>query len=994
MAFRSLRTVAALITAATLVVASLGSHSERLPAQEQIDQLDRAKRAAAAIAELTLRVRVTRLEPAASSLLIDWRRGGEGLGGTVTRGSFTPASDAPAEPNIDAKLAPPPARTFQVGQWSAWVPVEQVCGRAKGFEFPSVTVAYPPQGRKTLDPPQSLAVEFEFAQRGAPFRKFVETAPRGATVGFAFPAGLLDHRGAQSPGFSDALQGLSGHARARRERLERRFAAPPPPLEYFRLIGHLGGYGQGPGGGLGKAVGFGVRHNNPAIVADECRVLALLGVNGLVDEKSIRMAELAGVAAGFRKIYWGGPGSGSPMAAVSTANGGEPDGCPFDPRLKQTMGEAIERAIAQHEASQAGERWALWWDEIGVAAKSHLHGCPRCAEQFRDYLQRHGVTPADVGATSAAAIEVYRLWKTEPAGAGKAPKQSLATPPAAATDRLRYYYSYRFMTHVTGQLFTDAARRFDQANIRLYAMQGPTPSWNGSSLDWHEFYDTHANTALVFETSNRDPRSWQWESYLGDIMRGIGQRHGDLPIGCLVKPHRGAPSQRLLSVVTRGTRAIEWYTYGPDYSKGDSFSQSPELIEEVAEAGRFLATAEPFLARARWLAEPEVAFVFPRSSEIWGRVGPLGATALENAKWVYLALRHAHIPVQILSEQQLAEGLPDRIKALYIVGPNLRRDATTKVAAWVRAGGTLWTDAEGLARDEADQPNIAAQELLGDRRLPLATWGSCPDYRATRLEPFAEPSPPDFAPLSITLPQIATMPDHAAEKPTADKPAANKPAAEKPTADKPAANKPAAEKPAADAPAAKNPTPDKPASPLPRARLAREPLIDGGALRLAMFADGQLAAVERAVGRGRVVHLGWWAGLSYSAQVRRADFDMRADLAPALRDPIAHAALRAGSTRPAVPAEALVEAVALENTRGPSVSLINWAYAADRGGPRGERLQTVTDLRVRLPAAMSGDKVRSLQLGVDLPVIDGVVVVPRLDKVDVLVPPSVSGDAR
>jgi hypothetical protein len=480
------------------------------------------------------------------------------------------------------------------------------------------------------------------------------------------------------------------------------------------------------------------------------------------------------------------------------------------------------------------------------------------------------------------------------------------------------------MTHVTGQLFPAAARRLAQADIKLYAMQGPTPSWNGSSLDWHEFYDTGANTALVFETSNRDPRSWQWESYLGDIMRGIAQRHGDLPIGCLVKPHRGAPSQRLFSVVTRGARAIEWYTYGPDYSKGDSFSQSPELIEEVAEAGRFLATAEPFLARARWLVEPQVAFVFPRSSEIWGRVGPQGATPLENAKWVYLALRHAHIPVAVLSEQQLAEGLPDRIQALYVVGPNLRRDATEKVAAWVRAGGTLWTDAEGLARDEANEPNAAAYELLGPRRNQLETWGACPEYRATRLEPLREPAPPEFAQLSL-------------------------------------ANR-------------------------PRIHLARESLVDDGqSKRLAAFADGQTAAVERAVGRGRVMHLGWWAGVSYSAQVRRGDFDMRADFSPELRELIASAALRAAVERPAIPADPLVEAIVMTNDRGLSVSLINWAYASDRSGPRGERLQKLTDLRVRLPASMSTGKVRSLRLGVDLPVVDGVAILPSLDKVDVLV---------
>ncbi len=130
-------------------------------------------------------------------------------------------------------------------------------------------------------------------------------------------------------------------------------------------------------------------------------------------------------------------------------------------------------------------------------------------------------------------------------------------------------------------------------------MQGPTPSWSGHSLDWHEFYDLGANTAVVFETSNRDPRAWQWESYLGDIVRGIAGRHR-LPIGCLIKPHRGAASQRMLSLVLRGAEAIEWYTYGPDYAKGDSFSQSPELLEGVGRAGRFLAKAEDYLYAARW----------------------------------------------------------------------------------------------------------------------------------------------------------------------------------------------------------------------------------------------------------------------------------------------------------------------------------------------------------------------------------------------------------
>ena len=60
----------------------------------------------------------------------------------------------------------------------------------------------------------------------------------------------------------------------------------------------------------------------------------------------------------------------------------------------------------------------------------------------------------------------------------------------------------------------------------------------------------------------------------------------------------------MLSVVSRGVRAFEWYTYGPDYSKGDSFSQSPELLERVARAARFLGQAEPWLYGARFAGEP------------------------------------------------------------------------------------------------------------------------------------------------------------------------------------------------------------------------------------------------------------------------------------------------------------------------------------------------------------------------------------------------------
>jgi len=795
---------------------------------------------------------------------------------------------------------------------------------------------YPKSGQKQPDPPRETAVAFEFAENGRVFRSFTEEAPRGATVGFAFPGGLLDEHGSKNKAFVDALNGLLGHAKARRERLAARFPEPFDPPKQFGLIGHLGGYGEGPGGGKGKAVGFGVRHCNPAIVAEECRTLQLLGINGLVGDDSLRLADAAGVGKGFRRVFWGGPGSGSPMAAVSSSGAGEPDGCPFDSRLPGLMAERVKQAIDEHHASGADEQWGIWWDEIGVAVKGHMNDCEACRAAFREYLKRNGVAPEEIGASDWEHVKPYLLFNVGRSGT-KTTQTATAAPPENddAASRL-YYWTHRFMTHATAQLFPASAATMKAENVRLYAMQGPTPSWAGHSLDWHEFYDQGANTAVVWETSNRDPRVWQWESYLADIVRGIAGRH-DLPVGCLVKPHRGAPQQRMLSVVSRGATALEWYTYGPDYAKGDSFSQSPELLEEVAEAGRFLALAEPHLYGAQWAQRPEVAFVSPRSSEIWGKAGELGVTAFEDAKWIYLALRHAHVPVDVLSEQQLAEGTKtlDRYKVLYVVGPNLRRDAAERVAKWVESGGTLWTDALGLSRDEVRQPLAVMSELFGIGPRRYEHWGSVPAYRATSLEPFVEKEPPETARITV----------------------------------EPAGNSGALEF-------------------MPVVGVERLSPRDAASSDWnvrARFADGRPALVERRVGKGKAVVAGFWAGLTYSAKVRRSDFDMRADFSPALRDLIARPALERGIVRSAVPADPLVECVVMKKDDRTAVALMNWAYRRDAG--RKAALIEQADLRVDLPGLPVSASVRSLRHG-ELPVHDEqgtrFVSLPTLSTIDLL----------
>src|SRR3954469_6050941 len=151
-------------------------------AQEQVDLAESRLVQAASLKELTMRVRATRVEPATEKVRVLWRRGGEGLGGTVTRGEFLAESGA-------AELAP--------AEWSAWAPLEQVAGHGGSWQFITFVVEGAVGQKVGIkkaagSPLSATTVEFEFADKDKTFKTIKEDAPNGATVGIAFPLGKLD----------------------------------------------------------------------------------------------------------------------------------------------------------------------------------------------------------------------------------------------------------------------------------------------------------------------------------------------------------------------------------------------------------------------------------------------------------------------------------------------------------------------------------------------------------------------------------------------------------------------------------------------------------------------------------------------------------------------------------------------------------------------------------------------------------------------------------
>lgn len=836
--------------------------------------------------DLTLRARVIAITPSEPSD-IAWRQGGEGLGGLVTRGV------------LGAKVP--------VGQWTEPVPVASF---SPGKAFPklfflTITVGNggrpkrPDSGERNVEGKASGAsrdvrVEFEFAYKGEVVKQFTEEGPDGGTFGLVIPVGRLGGgTSPKSPEFLDELSGVLAYARRRAERLEALPWAKLPLPKKVAIVTDLGGYGEG--------TYYGVRTSDKAVIAAECRSLRQIGINGLRNAPGFLLDQVAAgeaQAKDFGRIRLN-HGMGFPVPRFDAKNPAKSDpesGCPFAPGVAARTQAGIEKTLADAFDEAADEVWALTVDEIGAVfdaapeGKNHVATCPRCAEGFREYLKSRGLKPGDFG--KADWTEITPVAVADPA----------APPPTDRAAALRTYYTGLFINYASAKLFTplrDAAAKANEEKQKAiaagdtasaaakrpflysYALRGNTFLMGGHSLDFFEFY-RHADNAFVYETSNRDPRVWHWDSHLCDVGRVVAAEQG-LEFGIYVKPHRGAPIQRAISSLARGATMLYWYTYGPDWAKGDTFAADEESLVAASKGARLIAAAEDVLYGSKWAAPAEVAIVSPRSSEFWmRRLGnpPDRVAAWENAKWIYTALTHAHLPVDALDEDLLVEkSLADlgRYKVLYINGPNLTAAAAKKIEQWVAAGGTLVTHAGGMRLDEANQPLAGATKLVGltTRREP-EMWKKVKLYGATSLESFDDKSV-----------AIAPAPTDLAVRGGAAFGGGN-------------------------------------FSPI----VGREILAPGDDTEiLARFSDGGPAVTRHAHGKGTAWVVGLFPGLEYSAPLRTDRYDLRRDHDP-IRVQFAIAPCK-DVVRPVVDCnQPTVEGVLVKNAVSgqQAVALMNWTY--------------------------------------------------------------------
>lgn len=356
--------------------------------------------------------------------------------------------------------------------------------------------------------------------------------------------------------------------------------------------------------------------------------------------------------------------------------------------------------------------------------------------------------PAAFCANDEAYRVTFREWLQ---GEGYTPEQLLVETweqvrPVVETERVAYpalhYFTQRFRTRALGSFMATQRRIIEET----YGRSFPTvvnfsdgaiyyANFCGQGVDYFELLDSSQQNAIWGEDWSNIASTYQCAAFNVALMQAAARKRGQ-QVGHYLIAHAGRTAwdtkTKAAGETARGVRIWKNFSYGPAwgtheggppwrthvwYARPGVWTANAEITREIGAVEDWLATAEA--------APAEVALLYSSSSDIWTMWDNLAYGFDRMHTW--LALAHAQIPVDILSERDVTDGELARYKVCYLSGPNLTRAAAARLRAWVEAGGTLWITAGAASRDEFNSFNRPLDELsslLAAHREAAATLES------------------------------------------------------------------------------------------------------------------------------------------------------------------------------------------------------------------------------------------------------------------------------
>jgi hypothetical protein len=540
--------------------------------------------------------------------------------------------------------------------------------------------------------------------------------------------------------------------------------------------------------------------------------------------------------------------------------------------------------------------------------------------RFREYLQGRGFDPMDFvrpqEEAAAAQVEPAQRWDYVRLGGPLPPQKPKLLYEAAV-------FRYKLWAEELGE------------TTRAVEAQYPPGTWTGANFSPHMNYWPDVRKWInVFKYRGMTmpwSEDWWWQvpepgaqsvGYLLDALRLAASYH-DSPIQfyCITDP--GETPEHFIRMnylaAAHGAKILNHFcVYNQAWGTCDyvDFSLSERMYPAIRRVIGDIGQVDARLWAAR-VRPAEAAILLSKANDVWDNEDLLSDPKQEKTdnlyhsnynvdnnerKGVWMALRHAQMPVDLISDDDVIEGRLERYKVLYLVGPEIQAGAAPEIASWVAKGGVLFASGGAGLLDEYRQRlepmhelyGIAGAELVRERRQvqPRALDQMAPlDRLRLEGEPPALPR--------VEVPVMAYRQSFTL-----------------------------------------------------RAAQAAGAGDVGGAVVVGHFTDGSSAALWRKVGKGTVIVVGAMPGLAYLRPAMRDEGALPTHYSPEVRE-LLTAPLRLAGCAPYVKtSEPLVEATLMESeAHGAIVPLVNFAPTA------------IEKLRVAFPGLNNPRSCRSIRHG-------------------------------
>ncbi len=384
----------------------------------------------------------------------------------------------------------------------------------------------------------------------------------------------------------------------------------------------------------------------------------------------------------------------------------------LEPRVSEM--EAAARSGFARFVSEGGTPeqidYYMLIDEPFGADTDKLAAAPVAHKRFREWLQAGSKTISGLfpGGNGSETWDLVR--------------------PVTDSEKYRYpalyYYTQKFRTYSLGSymqvqkdiLHRTYGKKFPAvANFSdgvLYAanfyMQG---------VDYFELMETTSQNAIWSEDWANISSTYQCSAFNVDLLRAAARRQ-NARIGSYLIAHAGRKpwdvKLKAMSAAARGVKIFNNFYYGPYWgAREGGWNADPGNWTANAEIIREIGGAEELFFPAK-NKKSEVAILYSSSSDIWNldRNHAYGFDRMHT----WLALAHAQIASDILSERDIEDNILDTYKVCYFSGTHITEKAALRLKQWVERGGTLILTAGAAAKNEYNQPISNFENILPVRR--------------------------------------------------------------------------------------------------------------------------------------------------------------------------------------------------------------------------------------------------------------------------------------